>query len=130
MPASSEPLPTRDLENDETVRIARDLIRFDTTNWGEGRSNGEADAAEYLEAELRRLGLEPRVFEAEPGRVSVVTRIEGEGPHGGGRGGWRPALSRWPSAWPASAGSAPGGRSGPWRRWPDPSQPPPPRRGR
>ncbi|WP_207456934.1 M20/M25/M40 family metallo-hydrolase [Desertivibrio insolitus] len=68
---------TDELDLDETARIARDLIRFDTTNYGEGRSNGEADAAEYVEAHLSQLGLEPQLFESDPGRVSVVARIEG-----------------------------------------------------
>ena len=65
---------------DETAIIARDLIRFDTTNYGEGRSNGEADAAEYVEAKLAALGLAPRVFESDPGRASVVARVEGADP--------------------------------------------------
>jgi acetylornithine deacetylase/succinyl-diaminopimelate desuccinylase-like protein len=63
---------------DETARIARDLIRFDTTNYGEGRSNGETDAAEYVAAHLTALGLDAQMFESEPGRVSVVARVEGE----------------------------------------------------
>jgi acetylornithine deacetylase/succinyl-diaminopimelate desuccinylase-like protein len=62
---------------DETALIARDLIRFDTTNYGSGRSNGEADAAEYVEAKLVELGVTPQVFESEPGRTSVLARIEG-----------------------------------------------------
>jgi acetylornithine deacetylase/succinyl-diaminopimelate desuccinylase-like protein len=62
---------------DETAIIARDLIRFDTTNYGEGRSNGEVDAAEYLAAKLAAMGLEPEMFESEKGRVSVVARVEG-----------------------------------------------------
>ncbi|WP_150309055.1 M20/M25/M40 family metallo-hydrolase [Planctomonas psychrotolerans] len=64
-------------ELDLTAEIARDLIRFDTTNYGEGRSNGETEAAEYVEAHLRRLGLEPQMFEAAPGRTSVVARVPG-----------------------------------------------------
>ncbi|MDR6613374.1 M20/M25/M40 family metallo-hydrolase [Leifsonia sp. 1010] len=68
----------RDL--DETAIIARDLIRFDTTNYGEGRSNGEAEAAAYVEAKLAALGLRPQVFESEPGRASVVARVEGTDP--------------------------------------------------
>jgi acetylornithine deacetylase/succinyl-diaminopimelate desuccinylase-like protein len=67
----------RDDTLDATARIARDLIRFDTTNYGEGRSNGEADAAEYVSAYLTGLGLSPEMFESEPGRVSVVARVEG-----------------------------------------------------
>jgi acetylornithine deacetylase/succinyl-diaminopimelate desuccinylase-like protein len=62
---------------DLTAEIARDLIRFDTTNYGEGRSNGETDAAEYVAAKLDGLGLTPQLFESEPGRTSVVTRVKG-----------------------------------------------------
>ncbi len=68
---------TPDHELDTTARIARDLIRFDTTNYGGGKSNGEADAAEYVSAYLTGLGLSPKLFESEPGRVSVVARVEG-----------------------------------------------------
>ncbi|SDK15030.1 Acetylornithine deacetylase/Succinyl-diaminopimelate desuccinylase [Cryobacterium psychrotolerans] len=62
---------------DLTAEIARDLIRLDTTNYGEGRSNGETDAAEYVEARLLGLGLEPQVFDSAPGRTSVVARVKG-----------------------------------------------------
>ncbi len=51
----SDALPTEpDLE--ATAAIARDLIRIDTTNWGEGKSAGETEAAHYVEARLRDLG--------------------------------------------------------------------------
>ena len=62
---------------DLTAVIARDLIRFDTTNYGEGRSNGETEAAEYMAAHLRDLGLTPQLFDAAPGRTSVVARVKG-----------------------------------------------------
>lgn len=62
---------------DETAIIARDLIRFDTTNYGEGKSNGEVEAAEYLAAKLTAMGLAPEMFESAKGRVSVVARVEG-----------------------------------------------------
>ncbi len=64
-------------ELDETARIARDLIRIDTTNYGEGRAEGEREAAEYVEAELAALGLAPALFEPEPRRTSVVARVPG-----------------------------------------------------
>lgn len=67
--------PGEELES--TARIARDLIRFDTSNYGEGRSNGEADAAEYVAAQLIGLGLEPQLFESEKGRVSVIAKVAG-----------------------------------------------------
>jgi len=62
---------------DLTAEIARDLIRFDTTNYGGGRSNGETDAAEYVAEQLRALGLKPELFDAAPGRTSVVARVAG-----------------------------------------------------
>jgi acetylornithine deacetylase/succinyl-diaminopimelate desuccinylase-like protein len=65
---------------DLTAEIARDLIRFDTTNHGEGRSNGETDAAEYVADKLRGLGLTPQLFDSEPGRTSVVARVRGRDP--------------------------------------------------
>lgn len=72
-----------DLE--ETARIAQELIRFDTTNYGEGRANGETEAAEYLGEHLTRLGLTPEYVDAAPRRTSVVARIPGRDPS-------RPAL--------------------------------------
>src|SRR5690606_3995694 len=66
-----------DTQLDETATVARDLIRIDTTNWGNGKSNGEADAAEYVAARLARNGLDPQMFESEKGRVSVVARVDG-----------------------------------------------------
>lgn len=75
-PADATPAET-DAALDETVRIARDLIRFDTTNYGEGRSNGETAAAEYVASYLRGLGLEPQLFDSQPGRTSVVARVAG-----------------------------------------------------
>lgn len=63
-----------------TAQIARDLIRFDTQNWGGGRSNGEADAAAYVAGILTGMGVESETIESAPGRASVVARIEGEDP--------------------------------------------------
>nr|WP_281173198.1 M20/M25/M40 family metallo-hydrolase [Gulosibacter bifidus] len=68
------------LESDPTVVTTRELIRMDTQNWGGGVSSGEQEAAEYLEARLRGLGVTPTVFEAAPGRTSVVARIPGRNP--------------------------------------------------
>lgn len=65
-------------ELDETARIARDLIRIDTTNYGEGNAKGEAEAAAYVDRFLRSLGLEPTVIESAPGRANVIVRIPGQ----------------------------------------------------
>ncbi|WP_311476615.1 M20/M25/M40 family metallo-hydrolase [uncultured Gulosibacter sp.] len=69
-----------DLEHDATVRTAQDLIRIDTTNWGNGRARGEREAAEYLEERLTALGSRVHVFEAAPRRTSIVARIPGRNP--------------------------------------------------
>jgi acetylornithine deacetylase/succinyl-diaminopimelate desuccinylase-like protein len=63
---------------EEVCRIAQDLIRIDTTNYGEGNAVGEAKAAEYIAALLTEVGLEPRMFEAVPGRTNVVARWRGK----------------------------------------------------
>lgn len=63
-----------------TASLARDLIRINTTNYGEGRSEGEAEAAEYVVAFLSKLGLSPRIYESAPGRTSVIAEVEGEDP--------------------------------------------------
>jgi acetylornithine deacetylase/succinyl-diaminopimelate desuccinylase-like protein len=76
---------TPDAPLEDTARIARDLIRIDTTNWGGGRSKGETEAAEYVAAELRRLGLEPTLWDAAERRTCVVARVPGRDPE-------RPAL--------------------------------------
>jgi len=62
---------------EETARIAQDLIRFDTTNYGSGRSNGETEAAEYLGAALEKLGLTTTYVDAAEGRTSVISRVPG-----------------------------------------------------
>lgn len=63
-----------------TAAIARDLIRFDTTNWGEGRAKSETQAAEYLGALLTELELRPEYVDAAPGRTSVIARVPGASP--------------------------------------------------
>lgn len=68
---------TTEPELEATAAIARDLIRFDTSNFGGGKSNGETEAAEYLGAHLESLGLTPRYIDAAPGRTSVFARVEG-----------------------------------------------------
>lgn len=78
--AESSAIPQPLDELDETAVIARDLIRIDTTNYGEGKAKGEREAAEYVEAKLAALGLAPQLFEAEPRRTSVVARVPGRNP--------------------------------------------------
>ena len=69
-----------DLVPSPTVRIAQDLIRIDTQNYGEGRAVGERVAADYVVEFLTDLGLAPQVFESEPGRTTVIAEVEGADP--------------------------------------------------
>jgi acetylornithine deacetylase/succinyl-diaminopimelate desuccinylase-like protein len=57
------------------VGICRDLIRFDTSNYGTGEGPGERAAAEYVMELLTEVGLAPEIFESEPGRASVGVRL-------------------------------------------------------
>ncbi|GMA26142.1 peptidase M20 [Luteimicrobium album] len=62
---------------DEVVEICRDLLRIDTSNYGDDSGPGERAAAEHVAALLSEVGLDVDVFESAPGRTSVVTRVEG-----------------------------------------------------
>lgn len=64
----------------ETALLARDLIRFDTSNRGEGDANPEAEAAAYVARYLEALGLSPITIESAPGRASVIARVAGSDP--------------------------------------------------
>jgi acetylornithine deacetylase/succinyl-diaminopimelate desuccinylase-like protein len=70
---------------DEVVDLCRELIRFDTSNYGDHSGPGERQAAEWVAEKLAEVGLEPEIYESHPGRASTVARIEGEDPS-------RPAL--------------------------------------
>src|SRR5690606_18183592 len=78
--AGSMPNETITNELSETAKIARDLIRIDTTNRGGGDANPERPAAEYVAEYLRGLGLAPQIFESAPGRASLVARVAGAEP--------------------------------------------------
>jgi acetylornithine deacetylase/succinyl-diaminopimelate desuccinylase-like protein len=63
----------------EVVDICRDLIRIDTTNFGDGSGPGERKAAEHVAALLSEVGIEPEIYEGEPGRANVLARWGGHG---------------------------------------------------
>ena len=62
---------------DAVVELCRGLIRLDTSNFGDGSGAGERSAAEDVAARLSDAGLEPQVYESDPGRTSVVARWPG-----------------------------------------------------
>src|SRR5665811_2103838 len=61
----------------EVARICRDLIRIDSSNYGDGSGPGERACAEYVMGELAEVGLAPLYVESAPGRANVIVRIEG-----------------------------------------------------
>jgi acetylornithine deacetylase/succinyl-diaminopimelate desuccinylase-like protein len=64
----------------EVVDLCRDLIRLDTSNYGDGSGPGERKAAEYVAERLTEVGLDPTLLESEPGRTTVVARLDGGDP--------------------------------------------------
>lgn len=66
-----------DAELPEVVRVARDLIRIDTSNFGGGNAKGEREAAEYVGAFLESLGLTPEYYEPIARRTNVMARVRG-----------------------------------------------------
>ena len=58
---------------DEVVELCSELIRFDTSN----PTGSERAAAEWVVGKLDEVGVASRLYESEPGRASVVTRVEG-----------------------------------------------------
>jgi acetylornithine deacetylase/succinyl-diaminopimelate desuccinylase-like protein len=63
---------------DEVVGICRDLLRIDSSNYGDGSGPGERAAAEHVMGLLTEVGLDPELMESEPGRATVVVRVEGD----------------------------------------------------
>src|SRR4051812_4980243 len=61
----------------EVVDLCRELIRIDTSNFGDSSGPGERKAAEYVAEKLSDVGLDTTLLESERGRASVVTRIAG-----------------------------------------------------
>jgi acetylornithine deacetylase/succinyl-diaminopimelate desuccinylase-like protein len=62
----------------EVVDICRDLLRMDTTNYGDGSGPGERKAAEHVAQLLADVGIDSELIESEPGRASVVARWGGD----------------------------------------------------
>ncbi|WP_205789051.1 M20/M25/M40 family metallo-hydrolase [Microbacterium sp. CPCC 204701] len=74
------PFPPADTALSDVVRIARDLIRIDTSNYGSGRFEPESVAADYVEAVLAGLGIDATRYERTPGRTNLVARWRGADP--------------------------------------------------
>ncbi|WP_214411919.1 M20/M25/M40 family metallo-hydrolase [Sphaerisporangium fuscum] len=64
----------------EVAELCTELIRVDSSNYGDGSGPGERAAAEVVMARLAEVGVEATYVESAPGRGNVVTRIEGSEP--------------------------------------------------
>jgi len=63
---------------DEVVELCRDLLRMDTSNYGDDPRSTEREAAEYTAAKLSEVGLDVELVESAPNRTSVFARVAGE----------------------------------------------------
>jgi len=61
---------------DEVAELLVDLIRINTSN----PTHPERPAAEWVAGKLDEVGLASEIIESEPGRASVVSRVEGRDP--------------------------------------------------
>ena len=75
--SANPPVSSTVTPESEVARICADLIRIDSTNHGDGSGPGERAAAEYVLGQLAEVGLDAQLFESEPGRATVVLRLEG-----------------------------------------------------
>lgn len=58
----------------EVVDLCRDLIRIDTTNYGDQDGPGERKAAEHVATLLDEVGIDSMLVEGTPGRTSLLAR--------------------------------------------------------
>jgi acetylornithine deacetylase/succinyl-diaminopimelate desuccinylase-like protein len=80
-PSAPTPVVTGDSApsaTDDVITICQDLLRIDTSNFGDDSGPGERLAAEYVAGLLSDVGLESDVFESTTRRTSLVARIPGE----------------------------------------------------
>ncbi len=64
----------------DVAALCAELIAFDTTNFGEGRSNGERAIAEHIAGLLSAAGHTPEIAGPSPDRASVIVRLPGTDP--------------------------------------------------
>ena len=69
----------------EVVELCRDMIRIDTSNYGDDSGPGERKAAEHVATLLDEVGIESTMVEETPGRTSLIA-------HWGDTSSDRPAL--------------------------------------
>ena len=76
-PAEGNVRPLSARAETEAVQICRDLLRIDSSNFGDNTGPGERKAAELVAGLLTEVGLDVEFLESAPGRASLVARLEG-----------------------------------------------------
>ncbi|GAB2976444.1 M20/M25/M40 family metallo-hydrolase [Actinotalea caeni] len=64
----------------DAVRICRELIRIDSSNYGDDSGPGEREVAEKVVELLTEVGYDPTYVESRPRRGTVLLRIPGQDP--------------------------------------------------
>ncbi|MGI5269135.1 M20/M25/M40 family metallo-hydrolase [Nonomuraea sp. CA-218870] len=64
----------------EVADLCVELIKVDSSNYGDDSGPGERAAAEVVMARLAEVGIEATYLESAPGRGNVITRVEGSDP--------------------------------------------------
>lgn len=64
----------------DVVELCAQLLRFDTTNRGNGDSAGERKAAEFVGEVLANAGVESAIYECAPDRANLIARLPGSDP--------------------------------------------------
>lgn len=64
----------------DAVRMCRELIRIDSSNYGDNTGPGERAAAEYVMEQLTEVGYDPTYLESDDRRANVILRIPGTEP--------------------------------------------------
>jgi acetylornithine deacetylase/succinyl-diaminopimelate desuccinylase-like protein len=80
MAESGTLLETQAYAETDVVALCHNLLRFDTTNYGDDDGPGERSAGEYISGVLADSGLDVEIIEARPGRTNVVARWPGVDP--------------------------------------------------
>lgn len=70
--------PERNVDS-EVVQLAQELIRIDTSNFGNDDGPGEREAAEYVAEKLDDVGIESTLFEPVPRRTTLVVNWAPDG---------------------------------------------------
>ncbi len=67
-----------DAPDAEVVNLCAELIRFDSSNFGDSTGPGERAVAEHVAGLLDEVGIHSDLYESEPGRTSLIAHWGGD----------------------------------------------------